>query len=452
LAASLGLGLTLASAATAGAQLLTTKQHPVHSGQPQNCPTPVYQPGAAPMIMPSPLPTRGAEEIRTAPTPAQPGSTAPGTTEPGTTPPSTTPSQDATQPTTPTAPTTPTPDAAAAPSMDFSGSVASGAAEGSGGGNAGILGRGDQNNRFNLFDSHAAIPQNRVWYGIQYMEGYNSGLRYNNTLGTYFTPEAYAAGLRRQGLGTNIFERDNEILWRFGFEYMLSSKLSIAGQGQYFSHYDLDGPTDGWANPQLMLKYAAYQTCDTTVSAVLGVQPQVHSGILAYKDDATSWYPGMLFFNQYSENVILQGGCQFRLPWGGNQVYTFDYGLSVGYYLYKAPCCDMGCSGGTHDAFLQGIVAQVELFGKHVIGDATVTNPFGTDYIQIEVGDDFFSQTANIGSSPFIYTEPRTVYDVTVGGQLLCRSNSRVGAAVSFPVTGANVRRAEYFFTVSMGF
>src|SRR5262249_38109031 len=146
------------------------------------------------------------------------------------------------------------------------------------------------------------------------------------------------------------------------------------------------------------------------VAATLGYQPNIHTGRLDFNDNTHALYPGMLFYQETSCKCFAQGGFQFRVPLEGDNVYTFDYALSFGYWLYRHPSCDMGCGNGGcmscgSKPWITGLVPQIEFYGKEVIGDATITNPFGIDPLRFSgpAGPTFFN--------PFVYEEPRHVYD-----------------------------------------
>jgi hypothetical protein len=334
--------------------------------------------------------------------------------------------------------------------MDAGSALAAGGDGGSSAsGGGGHLGRADQNNRLNLFDTQAAIPQNRVWFSVQRVDEYKTGLA------PVTAPHSFLAGtvkssLKSNGLSASLIERQEETLYRLGAEVKLNCNMSISVQGQYLT-FDGDdtGSSDTFTNPQILLKYALINDGCRAVSATLGYQPDIDTGRLEFNDNCHAVYPGLLFYQETGARCFMQGGCQFRIPLEDNNIYTFDFALSFGYWLWRHESCGgyghgyghgdcMGCK----KPLITGIVPQIEFFGKEVIGDDTITDPFGID--PIDYSGTFFN--------PFVYREPRHVYDVTVGAKVMLHNNSSIAAAVSYPLTGANVRQAEYFVTLNFGF
>jgi hypothetical protein len=414
LSAALGLGLCLGSVSLSRAadKYGPPRYYPVPGPAP--CPTPVY--------------------------PVTPAPTTPPTTPPGTTP--TEPQRQPDQ---------------AQPPMDLSGLDVASVSAPTGGttGGTGMNGRADQNNRLNLFDSQAAIPQNRVWVSVQRVMDYKTGLEPAPSPSS-LSFSSISSALSDGGLNANIIQRQEETLYRVGAELKLGCNASIAVQGQYLS-FDGDdsGGSDTFTNPQILLKYVLSNCNGRVVSATLGYQPDIDTGRLEFNDNTHALYPGMLFYDEVSCRCFAQGGFQFRVPLEDNNVYTFDYAVSFGYWLWRHPSCDGnwygdcghgGCHG--HRPLIIGLVPQIEFFGKEVIGDATITNPFGLDPLP------FFDSSTGTTTffNPFVYEEPRHVYDVTVGAKLMLANNSYIAAAVSYPLTGDSVRQSEYFVTLNWGF
>jgi hypothetical protein len=404
---------------------------------------PVYGSGApcpqGPIVMPYQPAAPGALPAPSGPTaPAAPG-TVP-TTPPGTA---------------PTTPTPPAPAPEAAPGGDLFGAAdtTSGTALA-----ANMAGRADSSNRFNLFDSQSAIPQSRVWFSYQKVGGFTTGLEPipNGLSGFVSSSTSSSTFLSDNGINPTLIDRQDTTLYRFGAEFAFSPKASVAFQAQYYTS-DAEGGVDDWVNPQFLFKYVLCENNGTVVSAILGIQPQHSTEAGAFNDDTTALYPGMLFLNA-SDSLLLQGGFQVRIPWGGNQVYTFDWALSAGYWLYRDPStlhnggwANCGsCCGGGKGGWIRGILPQVEIYGKHVIGDATITDPF-----DFPAGVQIFDSSTGTFSLlrfPFTYEEPRHVFDLTLGTQVILNHGVTLAAGYSFPISGNSVRDDEWIFTISFGF
>ncbi len=300
-------------------------------------------------------------------------------------------------------------------------------AGGGSGAYAAMLGRLDQNNRLNLFDNMSAIPQNRAWFGFQFAEGFNTGVK----VGPGFV------GFGAFNLEGDILGRGNQQIYRAGVEYTIGDLTSVAVQGQYHVATDTDDPQDEFDNPEIVIKRVLRSTPDTVVSFVFGIQPQVPQDLAAIKDDTTRLYPGLLLYRQVTDRLFMQGGFQFGLPLEGNQVYTYDWAVSSGYWIYRHASLDPYCYDCTTccgQPLVVGIIPQVELLGKHVLGDATITEPFG------------------LSGPGIFFEEPRHVVDVTVGSQVILRNNVRLAMGVSTPLTGGEVRRVEFLSTLTYGF
>jgi hypothetical protein len=94
-------------------------------------------------------------------------------------------------------------------------------------------------------------------------------------------------------------------------------------------------------------------------------------------------------------------------------------------------CC---CNRGQ----ITGIIPQVGVLGKHVLGDETRLNAFG-----IPAG-------MQIGGAPIlIYREPQDVLDLTAGTLICLGSDIQVGVGYSFPLTDDEVRDSEFLSYVN---
>jgi hypothetical protein len=307
------------------------------------------------------------------------------------------------------------------------GGAGGGAEAGLGGGasesSGGFLGRGDANNRFNIFDNMAAFPTNRLWLAFEYMEGFQTGVLPN--------PANPAV---TQGFAS----RRNETLYRMGGELTpFGPNMSIAFQTEYIASADTPDRADAWGNPQGIVKFLVHQTDCSAFSLVFGLQPQAASHDGELHEKSTRFYPGFLYYQGLTKRLFFQGGFQVGIS-DRNDPNTVDYALSLGYWLYGCPCpmphmC--GCGGPC----ITGIIPQFELYGKHVVANDT-RDPFELQ------GDPLIPNS----SAPF--REARNVYDITVGGRILFRDGVQWGTAYSFPVTGPDVRRSELYTSLTFFF
>jgi hypothetical protein len=279
---------------------------------------------------------------------------------------------------------------------------------------AGMLGRGDANNRFNLFDNTSAIPTNRVWFTYENMQNFSTGFTISQHSAVGFTPTRTVN------------------LYRVGAELVLAKPFSIAFEDQYIASPGADNAADAWGNPQIMLKWAFLLQDHQALAATLGIQPQVSSSAFELHETDTRFLPGLLYYGE-TENFYTLDGIQFGLS-SSDLATTFDWAVGVGYWLYRA-----GCTEGNRP-LLSGIALQAEVFGKHVMVGST-HNPFDTP-TPSGVTNDF-----NTG-----FREGRNVIDVTVGGRVLLLDRISLNNGFSFPVTGADVRRTEYIANVTFLF
>ncbi len=340
------------------------------------------------------------------------------------------------------------------PDFDFSTAPSSPASGGAGYSSA-MLGRADQSNRFNLFDTQSAIPRNRVWYTLNLTDGYNNGVNftpgYNGLRNSPLFP-AFLLGngfanenaflLATEGIGADMTFRREIYLHRFGVEVMLTHSTSLSFQGQYHAVRGVATRADDFDNPQIMLKQIIYDDCCSVLSATLGVDWQASKDTFVIGETTTRVYPGMLAYQDLGSDWFYQGGFQFGMPTETNQVYTFDWANSIGYWLYRpCGCCCCGMPGIT------GVSLQAEVYGKHVLNDSTINTPFGTNANNLLV-----SNAVGFPTGVFTFEEPRNVVDVTLGGQVLVGCNLSFAAGYSFPITGGEVRTEEFVFTTTYGY
>jgi hypothetical protein len=347
------------------------------------------------------------------------------------------------------------------------------------------LGRVDSQNRMNIFDTMAAAPQTRVWSTFQYAEGFNTGLRPTDALQDFlsiypnFTLDNILA--LNEGITSNYFT-SNESVYRVGGEYALTENFSIAVQGQYIGNSDDDDASDEWTNPQILFKQVLYRDYDTILTGTLGVTPETSSERGDINERATKIYPGLLFYEGLSRNFFLQGGVQTGIPTDHNEIDHTDWSLALSYWLYR-DCCPKG-EGRCHRPFflrqfhITGIIPQVNILGKHVMGSNQIVGPFGflpvanqviTGYTSTRYdlcdpvtglpvpGPGIVITTPDVIAFSLpdgfvIYEEPRNVVDLTVGTTILMGDGIQVGVGYSFPLTDDSVRDNELITSLSYVF
>jgi hypothetical protein len=422
---TLALGLCLTVAATGHAQ-----QYLPPGGYPSApCPPPQW-PYPAPH-QPPPAPPPATKPPTTQPPATQPPTTQPPTTQPPTrpeTPPANQPpaeqpgEQPQAPPETPPAPADTNPPAPSAPEAPPAGDVSQSAAQASA---TPIMGRGDANNRFNIFDNMSAIPANRVWFSYQMLNGFNPGI-------------APVSG--NTAINTGFATRRNEMLYRMGAEVMpvntaeFASHFSIAFQTQYIASTDTTNAADAWGNPEFLFKVPVVWHQGTVVSATLGFQPQTSISPFELREKTTRYYPGFLFYHCLGCNWFLQGGMQAGIS-DRDAPNTLDYALSLGWWFYRYDPC--ACPW--YKPCITGIIPQVEVFGKDVIANGG-NNPFDIPLDPLGGG----------GQASF--REARHVYDLTSGVRILLYDRISWGTAFSFPLTGGDVRRTELISSLSINF
>ncbi|MCA9113454.1 MAG: hypothetical protein KDA79_00090 [Planctomycetaceae bacterium] len=361
----------------------------------------------------------------------------------------------------------------AAPGVMGAAPAASAAGGAGGGAGGGFLGRLDSNNRFNLFDNMSAIPTSRVWASYIYTEGTNTNTiltPYGRTLSGLSSPTAIAA-LRSAGITGDIRDDFDQHAFRGGIEYAFSDDFSLAVQGQYVVTDDSQAAED-WTNPQIMAKYVLYRSCynDLIVSGTLGYAPEVGSDKLVYRDNQARLYPGLLAYYQASEDLFLSLGTQLNVPLEGDK-YAADWAIGAGYWAYRHESIDPrfnvgfangGYYGGGYGGYcnscqqqplLLGIVPKIELFGHHVLSDATQADPYGVSNYELSQALNFAGITTT-GQDIFVEEEPRHIIDLTVGSTFVLRDNISVGVGLSVPLSAGRdyARQTEFLSTINYGF
>jgi hypothetical protein len=317
---------------------------------------------------------------------------------------------------------------------------------------ASAIGRVDQNNRLNLFDSQSAIPRDRVWYSFQFADDYN--------LSTFADDEEDEPAFTEDD---EEVRRADEYLHRFGAELVVCRDFSIAFQGQVTDYPDVDQLETDFSNPQVMLKYVLHEDCCSVYSVVLGATFQTSNEFEAgpafpadeedfetvIDEDTSRIFPGFLAYEQWSRDCFLHYGFQFGLPTEEEQIHTFDWLIGTGYWLWRDCGCCHGCGGCGHGCGgcghgcggcgcghgcgyrdTRGLVLQLELLGKHVLGENEIEGPFG------------------LPEDDFVFVEDENVVDLTVGGTVFCGDGVTAAAGFSFPITDDNVREAEFITTL----
>lgn len=315
------------------------------------------------------------------------------------------------------------------------------------------LGRMDAANRLNLFDNMTAAPQSKLWFGYQYASGITTGLSPTPELVSAYSayPNSLPVDLAIQGQGTlATLDQQRQNIYRIGAEVALYDDFSVAIQGQYYQNLvDDSGFGDDWSQPQILLKYVLARDCDTIVSATFGIQPETSVDVGDFEDNTTRLYPGMLFYETLSPDVFTQGGFQFGIPVREDQIYTFDWSLSLGFWLYQDPsltsCCDCCCS----NSLIQGIIPQVGLLGKHVIGDNTRNGAFGFQESASYISSDGGVGLVTLPNGFYTYNEPTDVLDLTVGSLFIVDQNWQIGVGYSIPITDNEVRQDEFMSYVN---
>ncbi len=299
--------------------------------------------------------------------------------------------------------------------------------------NSTILGRVDQNNRLNLFDSMSALPMNRWWVTYMPMKRYHNPVE--------FLSESVDSDLLPLEQ-----ERLSQTLYRFGAELIVHPGVSVAFQGQYsVINGNEGGYDDVFTNPQIMLKAVLACDCCSIVSATLGFQPEVdteaefgfsrtESLVLldapGINETSSRVYPGLLCFHDLGLGWFMQNGVQVGIPTESNQITTLDWAVSFGNWIYRHPMlnCSSRCCHCCCQPSILGAIAQVEFFGKHVLGDNRIENVFGVPGL--------------------IFEEDRNVVDMTAGVQVLMSGSHWLSVAASIPLTSGDVREVEGIVTL----
>jgi hypothetical protein len=272
-------------------------------------------------------------------------------------------------------------------------------------------------NRFNIFENMGALPISRVWTGFDTMDKFQTGFATTSTPGLPLT------------------DRRIVNLYRGGAEIALNDWISFSAQGDYVQSTATYQSNDSWSNPQFTVKAALINTANLVVSPVLGVQVETAQDHGQLHEHGSRVIPGVLFLWAVNDALFLQGGAQFSLS-PSDFAQTFDYALSLGYWLYRDSSMDV--TGRNTESFrrtavpfLTGFIPQVDVYGKNVFADAN-NIPYQTDSGYIP------------GVTYSGYSEGRNVYDVSAGVRMIFMNHITLAIGYSVPISGPRVSNQEF--------
>ena len=369
-----------------------------------------------------------------------------------------------------------------------------------------MLGRADTANRFNIFDNMGAVPRSRVFGAYQFALSQNNAVFGSANLGDLFDNlstasgqasfisfTGYGSGMAGQPLVTpdgagkfgpaaqqlrDLFTVENtgtgrtedfllfpdSNLYRFGFEYALTPDFSFAVQGQYVAPIDASEQPADFSNPLIQLKHVLYRDDLTVLSGVLGISPEIRHRTASIQEKTSRLNPGILFLRQSGndDRWFLQGGTGFSIPTREDQITAWDYGLSVGRFIYRHESL---LTGEPTNKFLLGILPQFEVLGKEIVGSNVVRGAFGLSSSAPHTAPGTFSPvdgsrtiffpqdpSSSFNQAVFVFEEPRHVVDLTVGTSFIFSRQRSLNMGLSFPVTGGNARALEFLTSFSAGF
>ena len=366
-----------------------------------------------------------------------------------------------------------------------------------------ILGRADTANRFNFFDNMGAVPRSRVFSAYQFAQSQNNAVfgsaNLNELFANLITASGQSAFISFTGFGSGLAGqplvtpdgstasnqqlRDlftaansgtgrtedyllfpNSNLYRFGLEYALTPDFSVTMQGQFVAPIGSSEQPADFSNPYFQLKHVLFRDDLTVVSGVVGISPEVPHKSAAIQELTSRINPGFLFLRQSAndDRWFLQGGTGFSIPTRPDQITTWDYGLSVGRFIYRHESL---LTGEPTNKFLLGIVPQFEVLGKEIVGSNDVRGAFGLSSSAPQTAPGTFSPvdgstTVYLPQDPsraftqatFIYQEPRHVVDLTMGASILFSRKRTFNMGLSVPVTGGNARALEFLTSFNWGF
>jgi len=288
-----------------------------------------------------------------------------------------------------------------------------------------MLGYGEALNNFNIFNNMNALPQNRIWGGFSSLSDFRTGF------GDHGPPNLPTSQYR-------IVELQN-----VGAEVALGSLGSLVLQGQYVASAGTTDNANAWSNPQALLKWAAVSTEDTIFSPVLGVQIQTPQSAGQLHERSSRAQAGFLFYQALlGDCLFLQGGMEFSVPFSTGST-TFDYGLSLGWWLYRDDSLDFA---GRHTyswertclPFVTGVIPMLELWGQNVLGGGN----------QVPLTPALPDPTIQYSG----YSAARNVYTMTAGIRFLLYNHFSLGLGYSFPLTGTAIYSDGFLCTLNMNF
>ena len=218
------------------------------------------------------------------------------------------------------------------------------------------------------------------------------------------------------------------------------------------------------SNPLFQLKHVIFRDDLTVISTVLGISPEVPHRSAAIQEKTSRLNKGILFLRQFAhdDRWFMQGGSGFSVPTRADQIMTWDYGLSVGRFIYRHESL---LTGEPTDKFLLGIVPQFEVLGKEIVGSNQVKGAFGLNSTAPLTAPGtlspvdgtrtiYFPQDPSraFTQSTFVYREPRHVVDLTMGTSFIFSQKRTLSLGLSVPVTGGNARVLEFLTSFNMGF
>lgn len=370
-----------------------------------------------------------------------------------------------------------------------------------------IPGRADTANRFNFFDNMGAEPNSRAYCAYQSVVGQNNAIFVTgqneelfSILGTesgrraFISFTGFGSGYGNTNSGGDLAVDPTDPnsaqeledlylafntgrtraftvapdtnLYRFGFEYALTMDFSVAMQAQYVTPLgDVEQP-DMFSNPLIQLKHVFYRADGTTLSGIFGIQPQIPHPEFAIVEKTSRVLPGLLAYHAIDEDQkwFIQGGTGFNLPTVSSNIKTWDYVLGLGHWLYRHDSV-MSRSKPPANKLLLGIIPEVDVIGKHIIGKNEVTGIFDLSAQPPQTADGTRSpvdgtRTIYLPQDPsrsvdqvgMIFTEPRHVVDLTFALTLLFRNDIHVTTGLSVPVTGGAARELEFIASFNYGF
>ncbi len=349
-----------------------------------------------------------------------------------------------------------------------------------------IGGRADMTNRMNQFDNMGAAPRTRAFFGVQWAQSANSGTQY--TTPTQQLSNLYNSGpngvaafqnatgyksldqflkANNNGAGQTFNQTPDAMMYRFGFEYAVTSDFSVAVQAQYLTPLQDVGQPSEFTNPAVYLKHVLYRSEDSVLSGMLEVSPEISGPDHGIREHTTRVAPAFLYYKELSEDWFFQGGAGMNVPTRGNQILTADYALSVGFWAYRHESLRRyaqldAATASMSKPLILGLLPQFEVLGKHVLGNNTNNGLYGLSnatpmrapgtYNPDGSTNVIVPSTGAYNTSTFNFVEPKDVIDLTFGLTVMLRGNLQWWNGYSIPVSTHFVRSQEFMSTVNLMF